>query len=168
MSPRRFFLRSIVLGPVAALVLCSAVSATIVPGKSIAGVSLGDGQARVRSQLGPPPHVQLGQPGSGVVRWDYTARNHLTVLFGHGRVTSVFVSAIPHSGRVFEHTKKGIGLGSPMSAVERAYPGHCDFPDPGMGAPPSCSFGRMLFMVSGRYGMGRNAPVETIELQPSP
>ena len=154
----------------AALAVCSLASAgTIVPGVSIDGVRLGQSVATVRRILGPPPHTQNGPPGSQVVRWDYTAHNSLTVLLGHGKVTSVFVSTIPGRGKVLDHTTKGIGLLSRMSAAAKAYPGHCQPPQPAFGAPPGCGWqttkARMTFQASGRYGVSWHAPVETILLQ---
>jgi hypothetical protein len=138
-----------------------------VPGISINGVRLGQSAAAVRKILGPPPHMQKGAPGSQVVRWDYTAHNSLTLLLNHGKVTSVFVSTIPGRGKVLDRTAKGIGLLSRMSAVAKAYPGHCQ--PPAFGAPPGCSWqtatARMTFQASGRYGSGWNALVETIQLQ---
>jgi hypothetical protein len=149
--------------------LPAVASASIVPGVSIAGVRLGDSQSAVRSRIGAPSHTQAGPPGSQVERWDYLTHDHLTVQFDHGRVTSVFVSAIPSKGlRPVEKTPSGQGLGSPMSAFAKAYPGACSPPVPGR-YPPVCSFQRgtrrMSIMVSGRYGMGWKAPAETIILQ---
>lgn len=151
-----------------ALVICPlAVAGAIVPGVSIDGVRLGQSAATVRKLLGPPPHLQQGPPGSQVVRWDYTSHNSLTVLLDHGKVTSVFVSTVPGRGKVLDRTAKGIGLLSKMSAVAKAYPGHCQ--PPAAPAPPSCGWQtattRMTFQASGRYGSGWNAPVETIQLQ---
>lgn len=145
----------------------AAIAGKIVPGVSIDHVRIGQSKAAVKHVLGPPPHIARGRKGSGVVRWDYTKHNHLTVVFVHDKVTSVFVLMIPGRGRVLDHTSKGIGLGSKMSAVAKAYPGHCEAP--GAGYPPVCSWQaywttRMLFSASGRYGTGWKAPVETIKL----
>ena len=161
---------ALVATALAALVVCPlAAAGSIVPGVSIDGVRLGQSAAAVRRILGPPPGTQQGPPGSQVVRWDYTAHNSLTVLLDHGRVTSVFVSTIPGRGKVLDRTAKGIGLLSRMSAVAKAYPGHCQPPQPAFKAPPGCSWqtatARMTFQASGRYGSGWNAPVETIQLQ---
>ncbi len=123
------------------LLSASVVSArAVVPGASIDGVHIGQGKASVKRVLGPPPHTQKGPPGSDTVRWDYKAHNSLTVLLVQGRVTRVFVTTIPGRGRVFDHTTKGIGLLSKMSAVRKAYPGHCEPPVPSMGIPP-CATG---------------------------
>ena len=129
---------------------------------------IGQSEAQVRRILGPPPHTAKGR--SGLVRWDYTAHNSLTVNLVHDKVISVFVSTIPGQGRVLDHTAEGIGLLSKMSAVEKAYPGHCSPPDPTVGDPPGCGFQshwttRMGFGASGRYGTGWKAPVETISLE---
>jgi hypothetical protein len=136
---------------------------------SIDGVKLGMSAAAVRAKLGAPPHIQPGPSGSGYERWDYKAHNSLTVNLARGRVTSVFVTRIPGRSKVLDRTAKGIGLGSPMSAVEKAYPGHCYFPDPSINLPPVCNWQTskvmMTFQASGRYGLGRKAPVETIQLQ---
>ena len=148
------------------LVAPAASARLIVPGASLDGVHIGQTKASVKRVLGQPTHVAA--QGSDTVRWDYPAHNSLTVFFVQGRVIRVFVTAIP-GRKVLDHTSKGVGLLSKMSAVSKAYPGHCSRPDPSLGAPPVCRWEtattRMLFKASGRYGTGWSAPVETIELQ---
>ncbi len=149
----------------AALVLVpSAAAGTIVPGVSIAGVKLGDSAAAVRSRLGAPANIQKGPPGSGVVRYDYPTHNRMAVVITNGRATSVSVTALPGE-RVYDRTSRGLGLLSPMSALSKAYPASCFKYGP---APPGCTFDRgrtwMRMSVSGRYGMGWKAPLESIEL----
>jgi hypothetical protein len=160
---------------VAALALCPAGLASIVPGVSIAGVRLGDGTAAVRAKLGSPPQT-LHYPGdpAGHFQWGYSrgARGDIGISFDRNRVVRIFINSplVRKGGPVLsERTTKGIGLGSAMSAVESAYPGKCYFPGKGSHAPPSCSWTAantmMLFQSSGRLGLGRSVPVETIVLQ---
>jgi hypothetical protein len=141
--------------------------AVVVPGTSLAGVSLGQTQATVRTHLGAPPHVQAGAPGTSAARWDYPAHNRLGITFNGGRVVSVVVTAL-RGEKVYERTSRGVGLLSPMSAVSRAYPGACVPPQKAYGSPPRCFWRHghveMSFETSGRYGTGWNAPVESIEL----
>ena len=147
------------------LAAAPALAGSIVPGVSIDGVRIGQSADQVRRVLGAPPHTAKGR--EGLVRWDYTAHNHLTVDLVNGKVVSVSVAMIPGQGRALDHTTEGIGLGSKVSAVEKAYPGHCQGPTPG--SAPGCSWQTYTtafgFGTSGRYGTGWKAPVENIQLE---
>lgn len=131
---------------------------------SIAGIRLGENESSVRSKLGPPPHIQPLPGSKTVYRWDYPTRR-MSIMIGHRKVTLVFITTVPGKPQRIDRTSKGIGLLSPMSAVLKAYPGNCNWYPP---SPPGCGWrsGRteMTFQVSGRYGMGLKAPLETIQL----
>ena len=150
---------------VAALVAVPAATAgSIVPGISLAGVKLGDSAAAVTARLGAPANKQPGSPGSGVVRFDYPTHNRLSIVIRKGRVDSIVMTAL-RGERVYDRTTKGVGLLSTMAAWRKAYPGRCSRYAP---SPPGCVFERgttsMLLQVSGRYGMGWTAPLESIQL----
>ena len=159
---------------VAALVICPTVIADIVPGISIAGVRLGDGPAKVRAKLGPPPQIRhVPAAPAGTFEWGYTRKQlgDVGIAFDHNRVIRIFIAGLPRKGApvVSERTKEGIGIGSPMSAVDRAYPGHCFFQNPKLHHPPVCTWfnstSLMAILASGRFGYGRNTPAETIKLE---
>jgi hypothetical protein len=159
--------RSIVAGTVVALgfgIVPIATAGTIVPGVSLAGVKLGDSAAAVKTKLGAPANMQPGPPGSGVVRYDYPTHNRLAIVLRKGRVESIAVVAI-RGDHVVDRTTKGVGLLSTMAAWKKAYPGACFRLAP---APPGCTFARgkqwMRLQVSGHYGMGWAAPLESIQL----
>ena len=134
------------------------------PGISLAGVKLGDSAAVVTTRLGAPVNKQSGPPGSGVVRYDYPTHNRLSIVIRNGHVGSVVMGAL-RGERVYDRTSKGVGLLSTMAAWRNAYPGQCFKYGP---APPGCTFDRgtgwMRLQVSGRFGMGWAAPLESIEL----
>lgn len=159
--------RSILIGTASLAVFVAvpaAAAGTIVPGISLAGVKLGDSAAAVTTRLGTPASKQPGPPGSGVVRYDYPAHSRLSIVIRNGRVDSIVMTAL-RGERVYDRTTKGVGLLSTMAAWQQAYPGHCFRYAP---APPGCTFERgttwMRLQVSGRYGMGWAAPLESIEL----
>jgi hypothetical protein len=159
--------RSILAGTVMVAgfgIVPAATAGAIVPGVSLAGVKLGDSAAVVKTKLGAPADMQPGPPGSGVVRYDYPTHNRLAIVFRKGRVDSIAVVAV-RGEHVADRTTKGVGLLSTMAAWKKAYPGACFRLAP---APPGCTFIRgktwMRLQVSGRYGMGWAAPLESIQL----
>lgn len=92
--------------------------ATIVPGQSIAGVRLGDAGARVQEVLGKAQSVQKwrdegGQSWfwrEGVRPVDWATLNTQLVVIGL------------ETGDKQQKTSKGIGPGSSLKAVKKAYP----------------------------------------------
>jgi len=91
----------------AAGAITSGAQARIVIGQGIAGVKIGDGQARVTKVLGS--HHRVVPP-----TWVY-GRTH--VGFGHTR----HVNDIWTTSRR-QRTSRGIGPGASVAAVRRAYP----------------------------------------------
>lgn len=84
--------------------------AKIVPGRGIAGIELGDGMGHVRAVLGKPHHVRppawiYGQPLKG------------RVGFGHQKRVNEILTTSPR-----QRTKRGIGPGSSLRAIKKAYP----------------------------------------------
>lgn len=97
----------LVLGGVGAL--APAASASIVVGRSIDGVKLGDSQARVRQVLGKPASTAQG--------WDYLKGLEGRVSFdAHGHVRGIW------TGSPKQKTSRGIGVGSSLAKLKRAYP----------------------------------------------
>lgn len=90
--------------------LPAAADGRIVEGRSVAGVALGDTQARVRAVLGAP------ERGSNVLNYRYIGRHGLGVYFIAGRAFEITVLRRPQA------TTKGIRVGSTRKAVTRAYP----------------------------------------------
>lgn len=91
--------------------LPAVAEARIVPGKSVAGVALGDSAAKVRSVLGKP------EAGSNFLNYRYVRRHGLGVYFIAGKVFEITVVR----GR--RATAKGIRIGSTRSALNAAYRG---------------------------------------------
>ena len=85
--------------------------ARIVPGKSVAGVSLGDSAAKVKATLGEP------ESGSNVLNYKYLKRHGLGVYFIAGKAFEITVL------RGSQATAGGIKVGSSKDALTKAYPG---------------------------------------------
>lgn len=84
--------------------------ARIVPGKTVAGVSLGDGAAKVKRVLGEP------ERGSNVLNYRYVKRHGLGVYFIGGKAFEITVL------RGAQATPNGIKVGSTARALSKAYP----------------------------------------------
>lgn len=142
-------------------------SATIVPGVSLAGISIGDKPAAVREAVGAPMTRRVGPTGSGVVRWEYPSHNNLVVTFERWLVTSVLVSAVK-GDEIADHTAGGFGLLTPTATVARAYRRNCGWES---GFLPLCRWTtattEMTFRATGDYGAGRDAPIQAIQLERS-
>jgi hypothetical protein len=97
--------RALLIALAAALMLAGSASATIVPQKGIAGVSIGMSQAKVRTVLGKPAKVKHGTDSFGpYTQFKYTG---LTVMFqGNRTVTQITTT------RSSEKTTGGAGVGS--------------------------------------------------------
>jgi len=106
---RLFGLGAVMLVLVGAAAFTPAASASIVVGKSIDGVKLGDTQARVLQVLGQPDSREHG--------WDYLRGLEGRVSFdSHKRVGGIW------TGSRQQKTSKGIGPGSSLAKLKRAYP----------------------------------------------
>ncbi len=88
-------------------------SAKIVVGQGIAGVKVGDSQARVRQVLGKPASTEQG--------WDYPKTLMGVVGFDAKRHVNGIWTGSPK-----QKTSKGIGVGASVARFKRAYPhAHC-------------------------------------------
>mgnify|MGYP001252815220 CR=1 FL=1 len=90
--------------------LPAAAQATIVPGKSVKGVSLGDATTKVRQVLGKP------EAGSNMLNYRYIRRHGLGVYFVAGKALEIMVTRAPQA------TRSGIRVGSSRTALTKAYP----------------------------------------------
>ncbi len=104
----------------AALLLAAAAGATIVPQRSVAGVKLGDSQARVRALLGKPVKVTVEQDDILGNQRTYRYRG-LRIGFD-GNVASSKVLSIFVTGRA-QRTARGVGVGSTRKQVRRGVRG---------------------------------------------
>ena len=106
--------RALAVPAAAALALLAAIPAAaqakIVPGRSVAGVSLDDSAARVKQVLGAP------ERGSNVLNYRYIRRHGLGVYFIAGKVFEITVVRRPQA------TGKGIRVGSTRKALTKAHP----------------------------------------------
>lgn len=94
----------------AALFAPMQADAVIVPGKSVAGVALGDSAAKVRAKLGKP------EAGSTPFNLRYLRRHGVGVYLIAGKVVDLTVTG----GR--EATAKRVRVGSSEAALKKAYP----------------------------------------------
>lgn len=93
-----------------AVTMASQAEARIVPGKSVAGVTLGDTSAKVRSLLGTP------ERGSTVLNLRYVGSRGVGIYLIADRVFEIAVV------RGSQRTPKGIRIGSTLAALRRAHP----------------------------------------------
>jgi hypothetical protein len=116
----RAHLRSLPLAfavaPLLAGIMATSAGATIIVGRSIAGVALGASEAQVTQTLGAPT---LRQPPDveGNIEWNYAKPPLLGALgLRNGSVIGLWTS----SRR--QKTAKGVGPGSSLAQVRHAYP----------------------------------------------
>jgi len=102
---------SFLLGLLASLLLAAPAQATIVPGKGMAGVELGDCQSRVVKVLGPPDKTFGTRDFAGFVS-TYTYRGPgLRIDFRRGAGSCLEASSIlTYKG--LERTAEGVGKGT--------------------------------------------------------
>lgn len=96
----------------------TAAVARIVPGTSIAGITLGLSEHQVIQRLGKPAHRSCNsalQKECAPLEFVYSGRK-LTVAFYHGRVVHIRTT----SSR--ERTRSGLGVGTSKRTVLRRYP----------------------------------------------
>lgn len=101
---------AVLAGAVALAAVPAVAQAQIVPGKSVAGVSLGDTTAKVKRVLGTP------DAGSNMLNYRYIRRHGVGIYFVAGRVLEISVLRRPQA------TRSGIRVGSTRAAVLKAYP----------------------------------------------
>lgn len=126
------------VGTLPATVAEAKPAAKLVMGQSIDGINIGQTEAQVRQEHGKPTYVYDKNNGS-LVQWTYGRSRDLTMSFGIGnRVVDL---------ELFDkrdRTDKGIGVGSSLAQVQKAYPSAKCAPhlsgngqDPNYG-PPGC------------------------------
>ena len=118
MKPRRSKLVVVLSLMLTAGVLAVAPTAlaNIVIGQSIAGLKLGASEAQIIKILGQPT-LKQSPDYQGNVEWNYAKPPLLGALgLTHGRLNGLWTS----SKR--QKTSKGIGVGSSVAQVRRAYP----------------------------------------------
>lgn len=98
------------LAAAVALAVPAVAQAKIVPGQSVAGVSLGDTAAKVKRVLGTPDR------GSNVLNYRYLKRHGLGVYFVGGRVLEITVLRKPQA------TANGVRVGTPRATLVRKFP----------------------------------------------
>jgi hypothetical protein len=112
------------LGPVAVIGLLAGIvalapvaNAKVVIGQSIAGVRLGESQAQVKAQLGSPT---LEQPPDqqGSIEWNYAKPPLMgAVTFAaNGQLSGMWTISRQ------QKTAQGVGVGSSLAQVRKAYP----------------------------------------------
>ena len=98
------------------LTVAPVAHASIVVGQGIAGVKLGDSEAQVTQILGPPS-LQQPPDSQGVTSWNYTKAPLLGVVsFTNGDATGMWTASKK------QKTSKGVGPGSSLAQVRKAYP----------------------------------------------
>jgi hypothetical protein len=111
------------LGPVAVIGLLAgsglvpAASATIVLGQSIAGVKLGESQTQVKAQLGSPT-LEQAPDQQGNVEWNYAKPPLMgaATFAANGQLIGIWTISKQ------QKTPQGIGVGSSLAQVRKAYP----------------------------------------------
>ena len=105
-----------------ALIAALPVAATFVPGRSLAGIRLGEPAAAVRARLGRDYGVCRG---CATTTWYFTYRRFddkgLAVELTRGRVSAVYTLWQPDGWQ----TSGGLTLGSPRGQVPHAIPVTC-------------------------------------------
>jgi hypothetical protein len=107
---------------IASVVLVAPASATIVPGRGMAGVGLRMSETQARAKLGAPVQIRrtLGALGFLVTRLHYRLIDIELQRLGSKRVVIRILTT--HPG---ERTASGVGVGSPLAAVQRLPRAHC-------------------------------------------
>ena len=95
--------------------LASIAQAKIVIGQSVAGVKLGDSQAQVQQQLGTPAYT-MPEPKNGI-QWGFPA-----VFMGRVSFDATLHVRGMWTASKRQKTNKGIGPGSSLAQVRKAYP----------------------------------------------
>ena len=110
------------LALIASVALVAPASASIVPGRGMAGVGLRMSETQVRARLGAPARITRtrGALGFVVTRLNYRLIDVDLQRLGGKRVVIRVLTT--HPG---ERTASGVGVGSPVAAVQRLPRVHC-------------------------------------------
>jgi hypothetical protein len=110
------FKRSLLLSLLALLLAAAPASATIVPGKGMAGVELGQCQERVIEILGFPDRTFGTHDFAGIKSSYYYNKKALKLEFRRGAGQCLVLSSIRTRGGE-ERTKEGVGKGTTRKAL---------------------------------------------------
>ena len=117
-------LRALLIALALLAVSAAPASATIVPGKGMAGVKMGDCADKVRAKLGQPERTFRTDDFAGpVIIMQYRARG-LKLTFHFGGSCQALTSIFTAKGR--ERTAEGVGKGTQLRTLRAKLSGeHC-------------------------------------------
>jgi hypothetical protein len=110
------------LALIAALCFAAPAAATIVPGRGMAGVTLRMTESQVRGKMGAP---SLITPMRGALGFVVTRLHYRRIDVDLQRLDGKLVVIRLLTKRPAERTESGVGVGSPVAAVERLAGARC-------------------------------------------